>query len=63
WYRGTANAIYENLNFLDHLNPKYVLILSGDHIYKMNYKKMLDYHEEKGATATISVIEVPWEET
>jgi glucose-1-phosphate adenylyltransferase len=62
WYQGTANAIYENMNFIDHVNPNYVLILSGDHIYKMDYKKMLDYHIEKQAHCTISVIQVPWDE-
>ncbi|NTW72647.1 MAG: glucose-1-phosphate adenylyltransferase [Eubacteriaceae bacterium] len=62
WYKGTANAIYENMNFIDNLNPEYVLILSGDHIYKMDYMKMLDHHIEKGAHATIAVIEVPWDE-
>ncbi|SHE28855.1 glucose-1-phosphate adenylyltransferase [Alkalibacter saccharofermentans] len=62
WYQGTANAIYENMNFINHVNPNYVLILSGDHIYKMDYKKMLDYHIEKQAHCTISVIQVPWDE-
>lgn len=62
WYSGTANAIYENINFIDYVDPQYVLILSGDHIYKMDYKKMLEFHQEKKAQATISVIEVPWEE-
>lgn len=59
WYKGTADAIYQNLYFMDQYNPEYVLILSGDHIYKMDYDKMLDYHKEKGADATISVIDVP----
>ena len=63
WYKGTANAVYENRTFLDIYNPDYVLILSGDHIYKMDYSKMLDYHKEKNADVTISVIEVPDEET
>lgn len=62
WYKGTANAIYQNMDFIDKFNPKYVLILSGDHIYKMNYDKMIKFHEQKGADATIAVIEVPWEE-
>ena len=62
WYTGTASAIYQNLNYLEQYNPEYVLILSGDHIYKMNYEEMLEYHIEKGADATISVIEVPWDE-
>lgn len=62
WYKGTANAIYHNLDFISHYRPEYVLIISGDHIYKMDYNLMLDYHKEKGADLTISVIEVPWEE-
>lgn len=62
WYTGTASAIYQNLNYLQQYDPEYVLILSGDHIYKMNYEFMLDYHIEKNADTTISVIEVPWEE-
>lgn len=62
WYKGTANAIYQNIDFIDKFNPKYVLILSGDHIYKMDYDKMIKFHEQKGADATIAVIEVPWEE-
>lgn len=62
WYKGTASAIYENLNYLKQYEPEYVLILSGDHIYKMDYMKMLEYHMEKEADVSISVIEVPWEE-
>jgi glucose-1-phosphate adenylyltransferase len=62
WYKGTASAIYENINYIKQYNPEYVLILSGDHIYKMDYSKMLDYHIEKDADVSISVIEVPWEE-
>ena len=62
WYTGTASAVYQNLNYLEQYNPEYVLILSGDHIYKMNYEEMLEYHIEKCADATISVIEVPWDE-
>lgn len=62
WYTGTASAVYQNLNYLENYNPEYVLILSGDHIYKMNYEEMLEYHIEKEADATISVIEVPWQE-
>lgn len=62
WYEGTANAIYQNINYIEQYDPDYVLILSGDHIYKMNYAKMLGYHIEKGADVTISVIEVPWSE-
>jgi glucose-1-phosphate adenylyltransferase len=62
WYKGTADAIYQNTNYIDSYNPEYVLILSGDHIYKMDYSKMLDYHKERGADATIAVIEVPDDE-
>lgn len=62
WYKGTANAIYQNIEFADSYNPEYLLVLSGDHIYKMDYSIMLDFHKEKGADATIAVIEVPWEE-
>jgi glucose-1-phosphate adenylyltransferase len=62
WYTGTASAIYQNLNYLKQYEPEYVLILSGDHVYKMNYESMLEYHIEKRADVTISVIEVPLEE-
>jgi len=62
WYTGTASAIFQNLNYLQQYDPEYVLILSGDHIYKMNYELMLDYHIQKGADATVSVVQVPWEE-
>jgi glucose-1-phosphate adenylyltransferase len=62
WYTGTASAVYQNLNYLEQYNPEYVLILSGDHIYKMNYEEMLEYHISRGADVTISVIEVPWDE-
>ncbi|MCM1333533.1 MAG: glucose-1-phosphate adenylyltransferase [Eubacterium sp.] len=62
WYTGTANAIYQNISFIDRYNPEYVAVLSGDHIYKMDYSKMLDYHKKKNADATIAVLEVPWEE-
>jgi len=62
WYKGTANAIYQNLGFINNYGPDHVLILSGDHIYKMNYNKMLDYHIEKNADCTIAVISVPIEE-
>ncbi|MEG1845862.1 MAG: glucose-1-phosphate adenylyltransferase [Oscillospiraceae bacterium] len=62
WYKGTANAIYQNINFIDRYNPEYVAILSGDHIYKMDYSKMLKYHKEKDAACTIAMLEVPWEE-
>lgn len=63
WYSGTANAIFQNVGFIEQFNPKYVLILSGDHIYKMNYSKMLKAHKEKGADCTIAVLQVPWEDT
>ncbi|WP_102345192.1 glucose-1-phosphate adenylyltransferase [Bacillus sp. Marseille-P3661] len=62
WYKGTANAIYQNMNFIEQYNPEHVLVLSGDHIYKMDYSKMLEFHIERDADATISVIEVPWDE-
>ena len=62
WYSGTANAIYQNIQFIDQYDPEYVLILSGDHIYKMDYAKMLKFHESKQADATIAVLEVPMEE-
>ena len=61
-YRGTADAISQNIDFIDKFDPEYVLVLSGDHIYKMNYDKMLDYHKEMNADATIAVIEVPMKE-
>ena len=62
WYRGTAHAIHQNMDFIDSYNPEYVLILSGDHIYKMDYSKMLDHHKKMGSKATIGEIEVPWDE-
>lgn len=62
WYMGTANAIYQNLNFIEMYDPEYVIILSGDHIYKMDYNKMLTFHKEKGADATIAVLNVTLEE-
>ena len=62
WYKGTANAIYQNLSFLESFKPENVLILSGDHIYKMHYGKMLKAHKESGAAVTIAVMPVPWEE-
>ncbi len=62
WYTGTANAIYQNIEYIDSLNPKYVLVLSADHIYKMDYRELLKYHIEKCADVTIAAIEVPWEE-
>lgn len=61
-YRGTADAISQNIDFIDKYDPEYLLVLSGDHIYKMNYDKMLDYHKEKNADVTIAVREVPWKE-
>ena len=61
-YRGTADAISQNIDFIDKYSPEYLLVLSGDHIYKMNYDKMLDYHKEMNANATIAVIEVPMKE-
>ena len=62
WYKGTANAIYQNIGFVDMYDPDYVVILSGDHIYKMNYTKMVEAHKAAGAACTISVLEVPWDE-
>ena len=62
WYAGTADAIYHNIDFIDSYHPEYVLILSGDHLYKMNYNLMLAEHKAKDADLTVSVIEVPWEE-
>ena len=62
WYKGTANAIYQNLSFIERYNPEYVLILSGDHIYKMDYSDMLNQHIESGAGCTIAVLDVSLEE-
>ncbi len=62
WYKGTANAIYQNINFIDRYNPEYVLILSGDHIYKMDYSEMLDEHKKNNADCTIAVLNVSIEE-
>ena len=62
WYKGTANAIYQNINFIEKYDPEYVVILSGDHIYKMDYAKMVDFHKKNNADCTIAVLEVPWEE-
>ncbi len=62
WYTGTANAIYQNLDYMEGFNPDYVLILSGDHIYKMDYEVMLDFHKSSGAEVTIAVMPVPIEE-
>ena len=62
WYTGTANAIYQNLEYMESYNPEYVLILSGDHIYKMDYEVMLDYHKANNADITIAAMPVPIEE-
>lgn len=62
WYTGTANAIYQNLEFMEYYNPEYVLILGGDHIYKMDYEAMLDFHKQRGADITLATIPVPMEE-
>ena len=62
WYKGTANAIFQNIAFVDRYDPEYVVILSGDHIYKMDYSQMVERHKESGAACTISVMEVPWSE-
>ncbi len=62
WYKGTANAIFQNIAFVDRYDPEYVVILSGDHIYKMDYSRMVKRHKESGAVCTISVMEVPWAE-
>lgn len=62
WYTGTANAIYQNMDYMESFNPDYILILSGDHIYKMDYEVMLDFHKAKGAECTIAVMPVPMEE-
>jgi glucose-1-phosphate adenylyltransferase len=62
WYSGTADSIYQNIHFIDQYEPEYVLVISGDHIYQMNYQSVLKQHKEREADATISVIEVPWKE-
>ena len=62
WYKGTANAIYQNIHYIELYDPEYVFILSGDHIYKANYRLMLEYHKERDADCTIAVIDVPLEE-
>ena len=62
WYNGTADAIYHNIDFIDNYSPEYVVILSGDHLYKMDYNQMLEFHKERNADLTVSVIEVPWED-
>lgn len=62
WYKGTANAIYQNIQYIERYDPEYVVVLSGDHIYKMDYSKMIDFHEQKGASCTIAVLNVTLEE-
>lgn len=62
WFKGTSHAIFQNIDYIDNYNPDYVLVLSGDHIYKMDYQKMLDFHKEKNAALTVGVIPVPIEE-
>ena len=62
WYKGTANAIYQNIDFIERFDPNYVVILSGDHIYKMDYAAMVEYHEKSGASCTIAVRDVPLKE-
>lgn len=62
WFEGTAHAIYQNIGYIDQIDPEYILILSGDHIYKMDYEAMLDQHKETGASLTVAVIDVPWNE-
>ena len=62
WYKGTSNAIYQNMKYIEQYDPEYVLILSGDHIYKMNYNEMLKFHKSKGADLTVAHIDVPLEE-
>ena len=62
WFEGTAHAIYQNIGYIDQMDPEYILILSGDHIYKMDYEAMLDQHKETGASLTVAVIDVPWNE-
>lgn len=63
FFKGTAHAIYQNIDFIDQKDPEYVVVLSGDHIYKMDYEKMLDYHKKKDAILTVGVMPVPWEDT
>jgi glucose-1-phosphate adenylyltransferase len=62
WYKGTANAVFQNIHFAEQYDPEYVLVISGDHIYKMDYNRLLQFHVKKDASATIAVIQVPWEE-
>ncbi len=63
WYNGTANAVYQNYEFIDYYDPDYVIILSGDHVYKMDYTLMLKFHKERNSEITLATIQVPWEET
>lgn len=63
WYKGTGNAIYQNIEFIEQYDPELLLVLSGDHIYKMDYSLMIEYHKRKNADSTIAVIQVPWEDT
>ena len=63
WYAGTADAVLQNIEYIKRKNPKYILILSGDHVYKMNYKKMIDFHIKNKAKLTIAVQPVPWKDT
>lgn len=62
WYKGTANAIYQNMEFIERYRPEYVLVLSGDHIYKMDYSRMIQFHKERRADCTVAVIEVEMSE-
>ena len=62
WYAGTANAIYQNISFIERYHPEYVIILSGDHIYKMDYSQMIQFHKDNEADCTIAVLEVPMDE-
>lgn len=62
WFKGTAHAIYQNIDYIDSQDPEYVLILSGDHIYKMDYEAMLEEHIKNNVSLTVAVIDVPWEE-
>jgi len=63
WYHGTADAVHQNLNFIRRYQPQRVLVLSGDHIYRMDYRKMLDFHRDRKADLTVAAMPVPWEET
>lgn len=62
WFEGTAHAIYQNIDYIDMMDPEYLLVLSGDHIYKMDYEDMLNQHKENNAALTVAVIDVPWDE-